>query len=132
MRPIPKTPPYGPLQSYTNRAEYLKLLNVPQSLPSSPTTAITASLLGQPSEVIATKSDIGLENPSSEDSCNDFGVNKVLKVMRRAEGIDSSGLNDPFAVDPKDFIVKERLDERDSLLIDGISFSHTLVLRLRM
>ena len=119
LEPIPKTPPKMS-DGDTAHSVQPKFPNLPDGLPSSPTTTITASLLGQPPTITAADSDLGLLSTDSEDASSDLGINKVLKVMRRANDFGSGDVGGAFLVDPADFILKERLDEKESLLMDGM------------
>lgn len=70
-------------------------------------------MLGQPP---TSDSATGIANTHSDDwSSDDLGLNKILRGMYRREGTSA------FAVDPRDFILKERLDDRESYLMDGMS-----------
>ncbi|KAI0363531.1 hypothetical protein BV20DRAFT_1007236 [Pilatotrama ljubarskyi] len=90
-----------------------RIVRSPQSQPSSPRTAITMSILGQPPTALDVSHSIVArpgpdENPSSDDS-----VTFAVKTVERACGnrIDSD--------DPGDLILREKLDEKDGLLMDG-------------
>ncbi|KAI0361024.1 hypothetical protein OH77DRAFT_1585206 [Trametes cingulata] len=89
-----------------------RVMQSPKSQPSSPRTTITMSMLGQPpTEHDASHSIIGLpvtdENPSSDDS-----IAFAVKTVEHACGDRIDG------DDPVEFILKEKLDEKDGLLMD--------------
>lgn len=89
------------------------------ALLSSPTTTITASLLGQPPTVAMAGSDCERHSIDTDESSSDIGVTKVLKVLRRVDDSNDDASTNPFVVDPHDFILKERLDEKECLLMNG-------------
>ncbi|EKM61502.1 uncharacterized protein PHACADRAFT_190671 [Phanerochaete carnosa HHB-10118-sp] len=117
IQPIPKTPTKqrakivvggGSMDGQTNPI-------TPKSEPSSPHTTITASLLGQPPTIM--DSEVGTMSPGSPElssGSDDIGITRVLKKMYKHE----SGTDGGFVVDPKDFILKERLDDKETLLMD--------------
>ena len=76
---------------------------------------ITASMLGQPPTIRFDNSEIEFSN--DDPSSDDLGLNKIFKVMYQCDGRSGS------IVDPKDFILKERLDDRESFLMDGMCTS---------
>ena len=76
---------------------------------------ITASMLGQPPTIRCNNSEIEFYN--DDPSSDDLGLSKIFKVMYQCDG--RSGR----IVDPKDFILKERLDDRESFLMDGMCTS---------
>ena len=129
LHPIPKTPRRRNSLDETQRADQVKIVTTPRSVPSSPSTMITASMLGQPPTALdiephTNDGAIHLDDLSSDD----LGLNKVLRVMyQRDEG---DGAAERFAVDPRDFILRERLDDKESYLMDGAVLTFKLVLVL--
>lgn len=94
----------------------MNVVTTPCSRPLTPHTTITASMLGQPPTATTPESAMKIANTYSDDwSSDDLGLNKILRDMYRGE--DTSA----FAADPRDFILKERLDNRESYLMDGMS-----------
>ncbi|OJT04460.1 hypothetical protein TRAPUB_4730 [Trametes pubescens] len=88
-----------------------RIVQSPKSQPSSPRTSVTLSLLGQPSvldvpEITAGSSDDDA-HPSSDDS-----ITFAIKAVERACG-DRVG-----SEDPRHFILMEKLDEKDGMLMD--------------
>ncbi len=89
-----------------------RIITSPKSQPSSPHTSITASLLGQFGADGEVHIGTGL-------SCGDLesdpgGSDDTQCVITRIYGKHKLG-------DPKEFILNERLDDRESLLMDGTS-----------
>ena len=56
-----------------------------------------------------------------------------MHVRLHLGGDEGDGAADRFAVDPRDFILRERLDDKESYLMDGavLTFKLVLVLDLR-
>lgn len=114
LRPIPRTPQKRAGEPQVVDSHLAVEVKTPRSEPSSPHTTITASLLGQPPTALDSDSDIG--SPRSQDlSSDDVGITRLLKKMYKNETGAESGL----VVNPQDFILKERLDEKETHLMDG-------------
>ena len=110
LQPIPKTP-------QRRAADHAVQMETPKSEPSSPHTTITASLLGQPPTVL--DSDPGIGRPSSQDlSSDDVGITRLLQKMHKNE----TGVEGGLVVNPQDFILKERLDEKETHLMDSTPY----------
>lgn len=116
LQPVPKTPPKFSSKQLQDTA---KVVTTPRSCPSSPQTAITDSMLGQP-PTVTTPIMVHHDYPSSDtdiSGSDGIGLRGVLKILYPNEGErNPSGFN----VDPRDFILKERLDEKESYLMDGM------------
>ncbi|GJE89459.1 hypothetical protein PsYK624_055600 [Phanerochaete sordida] len=113
LRPIPKTPQKRAGEPQVVDSHLAVEVKTPRSEPSSPHTTITASLLGQPPTALYSDLDIG--SPRSQDlSSDDVGITRLLKKMYKNETGAESGL----VVNPQDFILKERLDEKETHLMD--------------
>lgn len=120
LEPVPKTP--QKVEGQDSQRELRTPITIPtkpsRSPPSSPTTTITASLLGQPPTGLGADSDTRASAESDDVSSDDIGINRVLKTMGRHNVFNTNEA--PFNVDPQDFILKETLDDRESYLMDGM------------
>ena len=117
LQPVPSTPD-------GNMRPDVKVLTSPQSQVSSPHTSITVplSMLGQPPTVSAELEDsdahagyTGAEEPTTPASDDSFGLRAIMKIVDCDEG---STVKRDF--DASAFILRERLDEKETMLMDGI------------
>ncbi|PCH39205.1 hypothetical protein WOLCODRAFT_167851 [Wolfiporia cocos MD-104 SS10] len=99
----------GPLlsQSLPPTAQ-AKIVTTPKSHPSSPRTAITMSMLGQPSTVFDDRFATLIRERAQADS--DVSDCDLDATMEKLGGQPSDNL--------QDLIMKEKLDEKDSLLME--------------
>ncbi|KAI0692951.1 hypothetical protein BC835DRAFT_1097792 [Cytidiella melzeri] len=100
----------------------VKIVTSPKSQPSSPHTFITASMsmLGQPPTMLAGLERDGSTNDrndndgsSAPDSDNSIGLRAVMNILGSEADEGASRTFDPSA-----FILRERLDENETLLMD--------------
>lgn len=101
-------------QSHPQQAQ-ARIVTTPRSQPSSPRTSITMSMIGQAASVTNGHSEIDTDDRRrvSKDLDSEGSDWDLDTVIQRVCG---ESLGDE---DFKDLILKEKLDEKDSMLMDG-------------
>ncbi|KAH9942948.1 hypothetical protein B0H21DRAFT_710023 [Amylocystis lapponica] len=92
--------------------EAARIVTTPKSRPSSPRTDITMSMLGQAPSVLGDGSDNG---DVDANTGHDFEGSDNSNIDNMLERVCGESMSDE---DPHTMILKERLDEKESLLMD--------------
>ncbi|OBZ79791.1 hypothetical protein A0H81_01498 [Grifola frondosa] len=99
------------------RDNRVRIATSPKSHPSSPHTPITASMLGQPPSAIFGPNDV--DHDRTQRACLDFDDDRLYSDDGKdLNAIVEQVCGERLGEDPTDIIMKEKLDEKDGMLMD--------------